>query len=124
MGNDLEDFFSSLDPKYSKYAVTLRAAGVKTLSEVPDSGTQLGVFWTACPQNPTIGCIPYFKPTRGAQRGAGSRWDCPKLAALLEVPHLRPAETAVLINSPAGLSRAFVRPRDRAVIHRPVPVLS
>jgi hypothetical protein len=36
MGNDLEDFFSSLDPKYSKYAATLRAAGVKTLSEVPE----------------------------------------------------------------------------------------
>ena len=36
MGNDLGDFFSSLDPKYSKYAVTLRAAGVQTLSEVPD----------------------------------------------------------------------------------------
>ena len=36
MGNDLEDFFSSLDPKYSKYAVTLRAAGVKALSEVPE----------------------------------------------------------------------------------------
>jgi hypothetical protein len=36
MGNDLDDFFSRLDPKYNIYAVTLRAAGVTTLSEVPD----------------------------------------------------------------------------------------
>ncbi len=36
MGDDLEDFFSRLDPKYSIYAITLRAAGVTRLSEVLD----------------------------------------------------------------------------------------
>jgi hypothetical protein len=43
MVNDLEDFFSCLDPKYSKYAVTLGAAGVTTLSEVPDFAGLLGL---------------------------------------------------------------------------------
>jgi hypothetical protein len=43
MGSDLEDFFSRLDPKYSKYAVTLGAAGVTTLSEVPDFAGLLGL---------------------------------------------------------------------------------